>query len=164
MTVKPRRLARRMSSCAAARTWLTVPGALSSVSRYMVWIESMTTICGRSSRSSVAAMSRMLVAVASSTGAASAGAEPLRHRLARRLLDQAVPRQAALAAPDPFGMHGAAFLADEAGLRARHVSCAFSPLPLRERKGPIAKRWEGEGCGAAARLVFVSTPHPNPLP
>jgi hypothetical protein len=82
-------------------------------------------------------------------------AEPFRYRLARRLLDQAVPRQAALAAPDPFGVHGAAFLADEASLRARHVRRSFSPLPLRERKGPIAKRWEGEGWGAAARLVLV---------
>ena len=57
-----------------------VPGALSSVSRYMVWIESMTTICGRSSRSSVAAMSRMLVAVASSTGDAETARRSARMR------------------------------------------------------------------------------------
>ena len=42
----PRRFGEARSVCAAARTWLTVPGALSSVSRYMVWIESMTTISG----------------------------------------------------------------------------------------------------------------------
>src|SRR5260370_1103539 len=112
MTVKPRRLARRMSSCAAARTWLTVPGPLSSVSRYMVWIESMTTICGRSSRSGDAAISGMLVALASSTGAPAS---------ARRSRCEAVARPAARAAADAFGVHGAAFLTDEASLRARHV-------------------------------------------
>src|ERR1700747_711259 len=49
-STKPRRLARRISSCAAPRTWLTVPGALSKVSRYMVWIESTTTRPGASTR------------------------------------------------------------------------------------------------------------------
>ena len=75
-STKPRRLASRISSCAAPRTWLTVPGALSSVSRYIVWIESMTTRSGASSLSSEAAMSRTLVAAASCTGA-SRDAEPL---------------------------------------------------------------------------------------
>ncbi len=45
-TVKPRRLASRISSCALARTWATVPGAESRLSTYMVWIESMTTAAG----------------------------------------------------------------------------------------------------------------------
>jgi hypothetical protein len=38
----PRRLAKRMSSCAQARTWLTVPGAASMESDQTVWIESIT--------------------------------------------------------------------------------------------------------------------------
>ena len=39
ISTNPRCLATRINSCAAPRTWLTVPGALSSVSRYIVWIE-----------------------------------------------------------------------------------------------------------------------------
>ena len=42
-SAKPRALASRISSKALARTWPTVPGALSSVSSHMVWIESITT-------------------------------------------------------------------------------------------------------------------------
>ncbi len=51
----------------APRTWLTVPGAESRLSRYMVWIESMIT---RSARSAVrlAMMSRTLVAAARPSG------------------------------------------------------------------------------------------------
>src|SRR3546814_3509470 len=45
-SAKPRRLARRMSSDAEARTWATVPGAESSTSTYMVWMESTTTTSG----------------------------------------------------------------------------------------------------------------------
>ena len=42
----PVRLARRISSWAEPRTWATVPGAESRVSRYMVWMESITTMSG----------------------------------------------------------------------------------------------------------------------
>jgi DNA polymerase len=34
-----------------------------------------------------------------------------------------------------------------------------NPLPIWEREGPIAKRWEGEG-----ESSLPSPPHPNPLP
>ena len=46
ITVRPVRLANPISAWAAARTWATVPGAESSSSAYMVWIESMTTKAG----------------------------------------------------------------------------------------------------------------------
>ena len=44
MTAVPLSLANRMSWPEHSRTWPTFPGALSSVSVYTVWIESMTTI------------------------------------------------------------------------------------------------------------------------
>src|SRR6516165_989567 len=44
--LKPRRLASLISSAAEARTWATVPGAESRLSRYMVWMESMMTSSG----------------------------------------------------------------------------------------------------------------------
>ena len=49
-TAKPRRLASRISSCAAARTWPPCRARESSVSTNMVWIESMTTTRGASAR------------------------------------------------------------------------------------------------------------------
>ena len=66
---KPRDLARRISSKLVARTWPTVPGALSMVSSHMVWMESMTTRARSRSASRVAAMSRTLMAAASCMGA-----------------------------------------------------------------------------------------------
>src|SRR5260221_10999990 len=39
---------------------------------------------------------------------------------------------------------------------------AFFPLPSRERRGPIAQQWGGEGVGATARLR-QQTPHPPPF-
>ena len=42
----PERFAYRMSTCAALRTWVTVPGADSTVSVHMVWMESITTSRG----------------------------------------------------------------------------------------------------------------------
>jgi hypothetical protein len=39
---------------------------------------------------------------------------------------------------------------------SRHLILA--PLPLRERKGPVAQRREGEGYGAATRLVVEKAP------
>ena len=76
----PRRLASRTSACAEARTWVTVPGALSSVSSHMVWIESITTSLGASGRSSVATMSRTMVAAASWTGASPTPSRSARSR------------------------------------------------------------------------------------
>ena len=42
-SANPRDLASRISSKLDARTWLTLPGALSTLSSHMVWIELMTT-------------------------------------------------------------------------------------------------------------------------
>ena len=65
-----------MSAWAAARTWLTVPGAASIASAQSVWIESMTTRSAGLPCSSVARMLARLVSQASSTGA-SAETEPV---------------------------------------------------------------------------------------
>ena len=46
MTEAPLRFANVVSSWAAERTWDTLPGALSTVSAHMVWIESMITRSG----------------------------------------------------------------------------------------------------------------------
>ena len=45
----PAFLAWRISACAAARTWLTVPGAASIASAHSVWMESTTIEIGRRS-------------------------------------------------------------------------------------------------------------------
>ena len=65
----PRFLATRISSWALARTWATVPGALSRASTYMVWIESITTTSGLSAASRLETISRTLVAAANPTDA-----------------------------------------------------------------------------------------------
>jgi len=65
----PRRLASSTSACAEARTWVTVPGVLSTVSSHMVWIESITATLGASGCSRVATMSRTEVAALRWTGA-----------------------------------------------------------------------------------------------
>jgi hypothetical protein len=74
----PLSLAKRISSPAEARTWLTVPGAPSIRSLCMVWIESMITKAGGAPSPSVVNMSRTEVAAASWTGA-----EPRPRRRAR---------------------------------------------------------------------------------
>ncbi len=48
--MKPRDFATRMSSAEQLRTWATVPGAESRLSRYSVWMESITTTSGASGR------------------------------------------------------------------------------------------------------------------
>ena len=37
------------------------------------------------------------------------------------------------------------------------VGSGAAPLPLREREGPAAKRWEGEGVGASCYAAPLST-------
>src|SRR5260221_6500713 len=37
---------------------------------------------------------------------------------------------------------------------------AFFPLPSREREGPIAEQWEGEGALATSRFILRQPPHP----
>src|SRR3977135_1130124 len=78
-TMRPRGWASPISSCAAPRPWLTVPGALSSVSRYIVWIESITTRSGASAESRDSTMSRTLLAPARA---------PTRPRAQRDLVDR----------------------------------------------------------------------------
>ena len=68
-TALPRCLAKRISAWAAARSWVTVPGACSSPSTHMVWIESTISRSGACGRSTVARMSPTEVALASWTGA-----------------------------------------------------------------------------------------------
>jgi hypothetical protein len=70
ITVVPVVLAKRMSDWALPRTWVTVPGADSTVSVHMVWIESMMASAGGRPADRVATMSSTLVSEASSTGAA----------------------------------------------------------------------------------------------
>src|SRR3546814_711394 len=78
--VTPARLVKRISSCALARTWATVPGAESNVSTYIVWIESITSTSGGGPASSVVTMSRTSVAAARSIGAVSTPMRPARRR------------------------------------------------------------------------------------
>ena len=66
-TEKFRVFASRISSKLQARTWDTVPGAMSMLSSHMVWIELITTSAASSARSSPAAMSRRLIDAASSS-------------------------------------------------------------------------------------------------
>ncbi len=75
----PCRLAKLVSSWTEARTWLTLPGALSTVSSHMVWIESMMATSG-ASFSSVVRMLRRLVSAASRTGASRRPSRPARIR------------------------------------------------------------------------------------
>ncbi len=67
----PRRivLAKRISACAEPRTWVTVPGATSTMSVHMVWIEFDDDEARRLAFGSVAMMSSTEVSAASSTGA-----------------------------------------------------------------------------------------------
>jgi hypothetical protein len=71
-------LAKRIRAWAEARTWVTVPGADSTVSVHMVWIESITTRRGVGPSDKVAMMSSTEVSAASCTGA------PARPRRAAR--------------------------------------------------------------------------------
>ena len=80
MIAAPLALAKRISACAEPRTWLTVPGVDSIASLHIVWIESMTTSCGRSPEPSVATMSSTLVCAASSTGASARPSRAARRR------------------------------------------------------------------------------------
>src|SRR6266550_2222219 len=73
MTAAPERLAKRISACALARTCVTVPGADSTMSVHMVWIESMTTRRGVSPALSVATMSSIEVGEAGGNAGGIAG-------------------------------------------------------------------------------------------
>ena len=76
----PRFLARRTSSAAQLRTWVTEPGPASWASLHMVWIESMTTR-SNCSRFRPSRMSRSAVSAASLTGAWARPMRPARPRI-----------------------------------------------------------------------------------
>ena len=76
----PHRLAKRISACAAPRTWVTVPGADSMASVHMVWMESMMISRGVLPSESVAMMSSTAVSAASSTGASASPSRSARSR------------------------------------------------------------------------------------
>ena len=80
MTAAPERLAKRISACAAPRTCVTVPGADSTASVHMVWIESMMTRRGGLPWLRVAMMSSTEVSAASSTGASASPSRSARSR------------------------------------------------------------------------------------
>ena len=69
MMAAPDFLANRISACAEARTCVTVPGADSTVSVHMVWIELITIRRGTAPSDSVETMSSTEVSAASCTGA-----------------------------------------------------------------------------------------------
>ena len=73
-------LAKRISACAEARTCVTVPGADSTVSVHMVWIESITIRRGTAPSDSVATMSSTEVSAASCTGASARPSRSARSR------------------------------------------------------------------------------------
>ena len=113
---------------------MTVPGADSTVSVHMVWIESMITSRGGWPCDSVATMSSTQVSAASSTGA-SREAQPLgpqphlRHRLFAGDVDDAV----ALAGERGAGLDQQRRLADagiaaEQDHRAAHEAAAGDPV------------------------------------
>src|ERR1700712_1715880 len=81
MMAAPDFLANLISACAEARTWVTVPGADSTVSVHMVWIESITINRGTAPSDSVETISSTEVL----------GAQPhLGHRFLARDIDRAV--------------------------------------------------------------------------
>ena len=80
MMVAPDFLANRISACAEARTWVTVPGADSTVSVHMVWIESITIRRGTVPSDSVETMSSTEVSAASCTGASASPSRSARSR------------------------------------------------------------------------------------
>jgi hypothetical protein len=80
MTAAPDFLAKRISACALPRTCVTVPGADSTASVHMVWMESMMMRRGTLPSDTVAMMSSTEVSEASSTGASRRPSRSARRR------------------------------------------------------------------------------------
>ena len=76
----PAVLAKRISAWAEERTCVTVPGADSTVSVHMVWIESMIASAGGRPWLRVSTMSSTLVSAASCTGSALSPSRSARSR------------------------------------------------------------------------------------
>ena len=80
MIAAPDFLAKRISACAEARTCVTVPGADSTVSVHMVWIELITIRRGTAPSDSVETISSTEVSAASCTGASASPSRSARSR------------------------------------------------------------------------------------
>src|SRR5947209_17811628 len=78
MIAAPDFFANLISVCAEARTCVTVPGADSTVSVHMVWIESITIRRGTGPSDKVETMSSTEVSAASCTGASASRSEERR--------------------------------------------------------------------------------------
>ena len=168
MTAVPWVLAKRISACALPRTCVTVPGADSTVSVHMVWIESMIASAGGRPWDRVAMMSSTLVSAASSTGAwlkpEPLGAQAhLRDRLLARDVGDAMPR----GGQRRGGLHQQRRFAD-AGVaadqdhRAAHEAAARHAVELgdagRRARGlvrlagqPLQREYAALGAGRARR-------------
>src|SRR3954449_2677032 len=153
MMAAPVLLANRISACAEARTWVTVPGADSTVSVHIVWIESITISRGTAPSDSVDTMSSTDVSAASCTGASDSprGAalprptrqpEPLRAQphLCDRLfagdVDDAVTgaREQACGLRQQRRLSDAGIAADQKP-RAAHQAAAGDAIELRHARG-----------------------------
>ena len=177
MTAAPERLAKRISACAAPRTCVTVPGAESTASVHMVWIESMTTRRGvlpsRQRRDDVLdrGLGRELdrrVGEAEPLGAqphlrdgflagdvdgAVAGARERRRGLdqQRRFADAGIARHQQHRAAHEAAAGDAVEFGDAGGQARRVLRLAGERLE-REQRGPCAARGPGRRGGAGAFL------------
>ena len=174
-------MAKRISACAAPRTCVTVPGADSTASVHMVWIESMTTRRGVVPCASVAMMSSTVVSAASSTGASARPSRSARSRTcADRLLAGDVDDALAGAGERRGGLDQQRRLADagiaaeqehraaheaaagdavefgDAGRHARRV-LGLAGEPLEREQPALARRPAGAGGQRALRRPPSST-------
>ncbi len=165
-STNPRRFASRISSCAQARTWLTVPGAESRLSRYIVWIESMITTSGGCATSSVAMMSRRFIAAARSTGACS---KPSRRARRRTWSTDSSPETYAHFAP--FKASCAAACSSSVDLPipgsppTSSTEPATSPPPLTRSNSPMPVARRGTGSPTPCNdTKSITRPFANALP
>ena len=144
-------LASRISSKLQARTCATVPGALSIASSHMVWIESITTSVASVAFSRLAAMSRTLIAAASSMAES---ATP-RRRARRRIwsIDSSPvtyrtrlpgPRERGGGLQQQRGFADAGIAADQHG-RGRHQPAAQHAVEFGDAGGGPRRRFGAAG-------------------
>jgi hypothetical protein len=147
------RLAKVTSSCAAARTWLTEPGAASTVSSHMVWIESMIARAGRSA-SSVVRMSRRLVS-APAGPAASPRPKPLRPHphLGAGLLARDIQAFQPLAGETGGACKSSVDLPMPGSPPTRMAEAGTSPPPSTRSSSSIPDEARGGGASSVARSV-----------
>ena len=115
-----------------------MPGAESRLSRYIVWIESITTTSGGTATSKVATMSRRFIAAARSTGACS---NPKRRALSRTWSTDSSPETYAHFAP--FKANCAAACSSNVDLPipgsppTSNTDPATSPPPVTRSNSPM---------------------------